>query len=289
MPDEKKKTSIAITSMKGGTGKTTIALNTAEYFSRKVDRVLVIDVDAQLNSCQYFTSEDTLLNKDQVSLHDIFVFIMKNALDIYNREGSVMQELEQIFLSSLIHRDNMSVIASNPDIPDVEAAIQANSASNYLMSVLYGVAYNYYDVIIIDCPPTINLEVVKSVYMCSQNIVIPTEATMLSYRNLIKAFNWYLTAKRIFNPKLNFAGIIVNKYDKRKKLQKLVYDTMHQNETIKDHILFPPMSFLTDYEKSMHISQYVGEYNPNYQAAKNFVEVMKSLEVRLTYESTARG
>jgi chromosome partitioning protein len=279
-----KKTSIAVTSMKGGTGKTTIALNTAEYFSRKVDRVLVIDVDPQINSCQYFTSEESLLDKDQVNLYDILTFIIKNATHIYNKEDEVNTELENLFLRSLIHRDNMSVIASNPDIPDIEAFMQSSSATTYLMAVLFQVAQRFYDVIVIDCPPTINMEIVKSVYICVKNIVVPTEATKLSYYNLMKVFRWYLTVKRVFNPGLNLAGIIVSKYDKRKKLQKLVYDTMVQDEDVGKLILYPPIALLTDFEKSLHINRYVGDYSPNDQAAKIFIEVMHNLEKGLVYE-----
>jgi len=294
MTDKKKKTSLCVTSMKGGTGKTTLALNIAEYFATKMERVLIIDLDPQSHSCLYFTSEETLLDKNQIRLLDILKFIINNVADVYENSPTTMATLRNLFLRSLVHRDNLSVVASSPDVSEIESQIivagttsaytVGNTPTTYLLPVLIRMAHETYDMVIIDCPPTITLELVRSAYIGVRNILIPTDPTKFGYNGLEKAYQWYLKAKKLFNPGLNLAGIVMTRYDVRKMVHRAVMEAIEENKDFVRALLKPPLPYLADYEKSGHLNQYVVTYNPRDKAAKVFLELMANLEGRLVYE-----
>ena len=291
-----KKTSLCITSMKGGTGKTTLALNIAEYFAKKVERVLIIDLDPQSHSCLYFTSEESLLERSQIKLLDILKFIISNVINIYEKDEEAIGLLRNLFLRSLIHRDNLSVVASSPDISEIESQIivssttsaysVGNTPTTFLIPVLIQLAYETYDMVIIDCPPTITLEMVRSAYIGSRNVLIPTDPTRFGYNGLEKAHHWYLKAKKLFNPHLNLAGIVMTRYDGRKMVHRAVMEAIQENKDFAGAFLKPPLPYLSDYEKSGHLNQYIVDYSPHEKAAKTFLELMTNLERRLSYEDT---
>lgn len=278
------KTSICVSCMKGGTGKTTLVLNMAEYFAQKSKRVLVIDIDPQAQSCLYFAPEESLLDRGKVTLYVLLEFITRNAAKIEGSDGSTIKELKTKFLYSLFHRGNMSVIASTPQLTEIEPMIHAKTATIYLLRSLFRIAYEFCDIILIDCPPNINSELVKSAYVASRNVVIPTDATKFGYYGLMKTYEWYLDTKTIFNPAINLAGIVITKYQEQKVLHKAVYEELMADSNLRDNVLRPPLPLLTDFERSMHINQYVGKVNPTGKAARLFIELMENLEQTLAYE-----
>lgn len=284
------RTSIAISSMKGGSGKTTLTLNMAEYFAGAGHKVLIIDIDPQAQACLYFSSAEQLLDENQIKLLDLLTFIIKHDGELASREqtttrSEVREELRENFFYSLIHRgSNLSIIASTPELYQVEPLIQAATATTYLMEVLIRQAYENYDIVIVDCPPTITTDMVKSTYAGVRNLVIPTDATKFGYYGLERAWQWYVRTRRIHNTKLNLAGIIITKYVEQRTLHRIVHDEITESLSYGDYVLLPPLPHLADFERSMHTNQYIGTLKPEGKAAKAFIEVMEKLETKLEFE-----
>jgi len=101
------KTSILVHNVKGGTGKTTVAIFLAEYFRtvKKLNTV-VVDLDyQQANACQYFTSQDVLVNKP-VTLSTIIDYILNNRNDLLDDKLDKSNRLKQLILDSFVEFEN---------------------------------------------------------------------------------------------------------------------------------------------------------------------------------------
>jgi chromosome partitioning protein len=246
---------LAISNLKGGVGKTTIAKNVAVALAKKF-RVLVIDADTQGNTSYglgVHHRENTIgrVLLEQCSVHDAIVS--------YSNNSNI----------------NLDVIpASFEDyIADIELANHENG-TNILKQKIKGV-YDDYDIIIIDCSPSLTLLSINALTLADY-IFIPVILETYS----IYGLKQYLpiindTVKEYYNPDLIISGIIVSRYDKRRKLSNSALDILESD--YKD-LLVP-----TYVRENVAISEAdlqgksVIEYKPNSNGAIDFRSLAKDI------------
>ncbi|MFV0380925.1 MAG: ParA family protein [Breznakia sp.] len=139
---------ISILNMKGGVGKTTTSINLATGLAVKNYTVLIIDLDPQANSTDFY-----LKNKNYV-----FIDQMLHGHDVHVYETRI---------------DNLSFIPSRLELALAEKQILLDNKAqhNRLYKVIKKVKDNF-DYIIIDCPPILNLLTVNALN-ASDEVIIP--------------------------------------------------------------------------------------------------------------------
>ena len=193
-----KKNVIAFMNMKGGVGKTTVCVNLAAQIAEMGKRVLVIDIDPQMNASQYMLSpqkiEEAVKNqktlysfyKDDVDI-DLFSMNIIGDSKILNKKGLIINGI----------RPNLDLICGDLNMTKVkDDGSNSDTLAAYIDS---DCLKEKYDFIFIDCPPTI------SVY---------TDAALI-------ASDFYLVPIRI--DRYSILGI---------KLLKQVIDRLDDNEGI---------------------------------------------------------
>lgn len=141
---------ITFINMKGGVGKTTLAVNVAYTLVKsEKKRVLLIDMDPQMNATQYTLSETQMkeiLNDKSKSVYGcLSPEYQANAV---LRESNPEKEEKWIFNIE----DTFDIIPSSLDIMTLNLAASPFKLRQYIQENLF----EGYDVIIIDCPPTIS-------------------------------------------------------------------------------------------------------------------------------------
>jgi chromosome partitioning protein len=79
---------------------------------------------------------------------------------------------------------------------------------------------NFYDYIIIDCPPVLK-GITTNALVASDSILIPIKSGHFSLEAVDRLFNYFFWIKEISNPNLKIEGIILTMYEKDSKVTKI--------------------------------------------------------------------
>lgn len=209
---------INVFGMKGGIGKTSIATALAEGASRLGFSVLAIDLDMQGNLTQSFNKKQqgqaVLYNAiiDETPIKDIIIEVTPNL---------------HLLPSSL----------DNSQLENVLNSQQSINITSYFDDLLEPIKSNY-DLIIIDCPPSIHKITVCAACFATENI-IPINADIDSFDGVVMTVSEIEKIERSFknlHVKISYK-IIFNKYDAREKLSLLIMGEISSKPNLKDNLL----------------------------------------------------
>lgn len=197
---------ISFINMKGGVGKTTLAVNIGYTLAKKYrKRVLLIDVDPQMNATQY------ILNASQViDIYDNPRKTIYGILETGSPLPTVMasenpgnsDQFEGLYKIA----DNFTFIPSHLKMMELNLFEHPNRMNNYIKNHLN----NHFDLIILDCPPTIS-SYTKIALMASNYYVVPMMTDYLSLMGLPLLETYIGELRDEFELDLSFLGIILNK------------------------------------------------------------------------------
>ena len=192
---------LAFTNQKGGVGKTTSAVNVALSLAVSEVKTLLIDLDPQSNAT--------------TGLSELFGDLNGNIYDIMlNGDGAK----SVITSTSFSHLD---VIASTNDLVGAEIELVGVMAREYqLQKALKKIKKNY-DIIIIDCPPSLGLLTINAL-TASDALVIPIQCEYYALEGLGQLLNTVRLVQRHLNKRLEIVGILMTMYDGRLNLSKQV-------------------------------------------------------------------
>jgi len=184
---------ISIINMKGGVGKSTIAVNTAFSLALK-GKTLLVDIDPQFNATQYAlgsTRTQKYFKEHQSSVVDVF-------------EKPYIAEDENP-IQHITH--NLDILPSSLELNKVlkNPAQKEQRLSKFLKTFA-----NDYDYVVIDCPPTDSMITIAA-YLSSDFLLIPVRPEFLSVIGLPLLLRSYTDFVREYtDSKLKIAGIVVN-------------------------------------------------------------------------------
>ena len=270
------KISIVNSISKGGVGKSFISIQLAEYFASLNRKVLLIDLDhQQLNSCLYIADQRDLGSDSQVKLKDLLIFIMDNFSKLYKQDEASTDELNTKLINSIFTRGNISVIASDPTINDLDLRIKEFSSSRFLLSILAAFAFDIYDVVIFDCPPDSSKALVKSAFSAAKNLIIPTLADEFSIKGIKNTLKLYDEIKITDNPDLNLVGIVINQFKTTHSVDLAYKDYI--KEMFPGMVVEPILSYYADYKNAIAEREFILNYKSRGSVNKNAVTQMEAL------------
>ena len=199
---------IVLTNQKGGVGKTTTTAALAAGLARKGYKVLAVDMDPQGNLG-----------------FSLGVDIDKGPTIYEGLKGDAT-------VYEIIHRiSDIDIIQSNILLSSAEATLRGGNRELLLKKLLEPVE-KLYDYIIIDTPPAFNILTLNG-YSAADYLIIPMAAEILSLVGLVQLKETYETVRQSVNPHLKIMGIILTKYEKRRKLSR---DVQEMAGTVADQL-----------------------------------------------------
>jgi chromosome partitioning protein len=175
---------MSVINLKGGVGKTTLAVALAETFSGEMERrVLVIDLDPQTNATTMLIGEQKWreLNDQSCTLAQLF----KDALSPESRKFDLDKALQRN-VSDVSAAQSVDLLPSSLDLIDVQDELVNTPVGKYGAMRPFDILWRAtkdllpeYDIVIIDCPPNLG-KITQNGLRISHSFVIPTIADILS-------------------------------------------------------------------------------------------------------------
>jgi len=222
---------ISFINMKGGVGKTTLAVNVAyalAYFNKK--RVLLVDVDPQFNSTQYLiTPEDYLkyVEDDQrLTVFDVFQGVplfMPTTVGQGRKEVRPAPTLENTTIH--IFEGNDGKLDLLPSALELMTLEYSDRGTENMLDVFLHSVESAYDIIILDCPPTTSIFTV-SAYIASQAFLIPVIPDYLSSVGLSLIDSAVAYYKLRFRKSVKLLGVVFNAVNSSYTLDKDVMQSI---------------------------------------------------------------
>jgi chromosome partitioning protein len=219
---------IAITNQKGGCGKTTTAVNLAAGLAENNRKVLLIDLDPQS--------------------HATIGLNIKSDLSVYNVLSKTVHKkakLEEI-IQNLDRNFDLAPSSIILSTLEQELAGEIGRESRLWDTIEdFRTSFNYYDYIIIDCPPNLGILTINAIRAATE-IIIPVEASRFSLEGLTQLTE----IVHLINDRLNHDvqyRVLVTNFDSRLRhsfkmlnwiklsfLDRLLSTIIHVNVKLKE-------------------------------------------------------
>ncbi len=195
---------ISCVNLKGGVGKTALAVNLAAFFGRKKKKTLLIDLDPQTNatfSC--ITVEDW---EDFSTNHGSLANLM-GARSTGISKGQT--KCSEVIKKSVFY--NVDLIPSHLEMFTIDLDISGVVGREYVLAKAIDEVKEDYDAIVCDCPPNLTIPTQNAIAM-SDYYVVPVSPDYLSgigIALLLSRIERFCTDLR--RPKIECAGIVLSR------------------------------------------------------------------------------
>ena len=188
---------IAVANQKGGVGKTTTAVNLASALGRAGKKVLVVDVDPQGNA-----TSGLGVNKRQTAFSTYNLLIADaNIEDVLVRTSY----------------QNLDLLPSNMSLAGVEIELVEMEERAYRLRQAIAPVKDQYDFIFIDCPPSLGL-ITLNALAAAQGLLVPIQCEYYALEGLSQLVSTVRQVKRMYNPDIDFEGVLLTMFDNRLNL-----------------------------------------------------------------------
>jgi len=188
---------VAIANQKGGVGKTTTAVNLGAALAEEGFRVLVVDLDPQGNA-----STGLGLNPRDVT-SSIYDVLMGTA------------SLEDCIEPTSIR--NLFVAPATIDLAGAEIELVPQISRELKLKRAVDAVREQYDLVLIDCPPSLGLLTVNGL-AAADDVIVPIQCEYYALEGLGQLLRNVALVQSNLNPDLDVRGIILTMYDARTKL-----------------------------------------------------------------------
>jgi chromosome partitioning protein len=193
----------AVCNQKGGVGKTTTTINLGAALAEQGRRVLLVDFDPQ----------GALSVGLGVQPHEldatVYNLLMQRGLTAYD-----------VIIKTRVN--GMDLLPSNIDLSGAEVQLVHEVGREFVLGRVLQPVIADYDIILIDCQPSLGLLTVNAL-ACADGVIVPLECEYFALRGVALLMETIDKVSSRLSPKLAIDGVLATMYDSR---------TLHTREVL---------------------------------------------------------
>src|SRR4051812_34568446 len=232
--------SIAVLSLKGGTGKTTTVRTLTDVLRRAGLDVLAIDLDPQGNLSDYF---------------DVPPEASPTVADVLRGDAKVADAAHD------------GIVPASPILAEVERSLSGRMGRELVMRKALKDARDQYDVILIDCPPALGLLTINGL-VSADWALISSEAQYFALQGVEGALEVVGQAKEYYNDDLEWLGVVLNIADMRTRHSQEAFTSLkeHFGDKVFDTVIRSSIAYAESAEKATSILDHRPDLGADYLA-----------------------
>jgi len=260
---------IAVANQKGGVGKTTTTINLGAALAADGFNVLLIDLDPQGNASTGLGIE---ASQRQLNTYDLLL-------------GDV--PLEDIVQESDVER--LLIVPATTGLSSADIELISNEKRSFLLyDALRQPAIDQYDldIVLIDCPPSLNLLTVNAM-VSANSVLVPLQSEFFALEGLSQLMLTVREVRETINSSLRIEGIVLTMYDSRNRLSQQVEADARENlgELVFKTII--PRNVRVSEAPSFAMS--VIEYDPTSKGAQAYRQLARELASNNSMKAERKG
>ncbi len=245
---------ISISNQKGGTGKSTTAVNLASYLAAIGKYVLLVDIDPQGNA-----SSGVGINPQTVPLNLYHSLV-----------GGLLPE-EVIKKTGFFGFD---VIPAAPDLAGATVElVNLPSREFKLYELLQRVRTNY-DYILIDCPPSLGLLTINGL-VAADEVIIPVQCEYYALEGLGQLLRTIDLVQENLESPIKIKGALLTMYDRRNRLSRQVRKEMERN--FSEYVFESVIPRCVKLAEAPSFGKSILQYNPHSKGAKAYRQLAQEI------------
>ncbi|WP_309615827.1 ParA family protein [Salinibacterium sp.] len=245
---------ISLCNQKGGVGKTTTTINLGAALAEVGRRVLVIDFDPQ----GALSAGLGVPTHDVPTIYDLLL-------------GTVTNPAEAIVHTNYA---NLDIIPANIDLSAAEVHLVNEVARETILARVLRKVSDRYDVILIDCQPSLGLLTVNAL-TAAHGVLIPLECEFFALRGVALLVETIDKVRDRLNPAIELDGILATMYDSRTLHSREVLDRVV--ETFGDSVLETVIGRTVKFPDASVAGAPITTFAPEHAASQAYRQLAREL------------
>ena len=248
---------LAILNQKGGTGKTTTAVNLAAGIADRGYNVLLVDMDAQGNV------GTSLGIRGERSLYHLLVDAM---IDTRAEDGAIVKRAARAEDVIIPVRGNFDVITADATLAMAEVHLARMDAGRDRVLAERLNPLKRYQYIVLDCGPSLNL-LNQNALTFADEVLIPVSCDYLALVGVKQVLRTLKDIDTHLGHAVRISGVVPTFFDARTKLSREAVDTLSGH--FKER-MFDPIRRSTRLAEAPSRRQTIFEYAPDSSGADDY-------------------
>ncbi len=252
---------VAMCNQKGGVGKTTTTINLGAALAEYGRKVLLVDFDPQ-GAASVGVG---------ISPHEL-------ELSVYNLIMDRDVGLSDVVRPTAI--EGLDVVPANIDLSAAEVQLVGEVARESILSRALRPALADYDVILVDCQPSLGLLTVNAL-TAAHGVLIPLECEFFALRGVALLVETIDKVRDRLNPDLEVDGILPTMFDSRTLHSREVVQRVH--EAFGDTLLHTVIGRTVKFPDASVAAEPITAYAPTHRGASAYRQLARELVDRGHY------